>query len=77
MAEYATIRSQQRMTPPETGGEIEFTPEAVKEHLDGLIEYWRNKRTAAGAVTEDYWVAAANVDCLQTVRRNLFGEIKK
>jgi hypothetical protein len=62
--------------PPKTKGEIEFTPDAVQEHLDGMITFWRNKKKNADKDMTDHMMASCYIDCLQSLRKNLFGEEK-
>lgn len=51
-------------------------PESIKEHLDGLIEYWRKEKQ--GAETEEFeFIAECNIDSFQNVRKNIFGELKQ
>lgn len=73
------IEGNSIMTTPTTKGDIPFTPEAVIEHLDMLIEFWRNqrKRKTVDKGSEDELVALCYVDAFQSIRKNLFGEVKE
>ena len=64
------------MTDPESPETTEFNPEygqaifhadRIRELLDMLIEYWRQ----SDEVYAEYYV-----DAYQSMRRNLFGEVK-
>lgn len=56
-----------------------FEKKYVKEYLDDMIEYWRNKRDEAHNVSDDQdkLIASCYVDAYQSVRKNLFGELKE
>ena len=59
---------------------IEFTEEAVKEYLDMCIKFWRKRRdsskeSGAGGNEKDEFMAICYIDCFQSVRTSLFGEV--
>jgi hypothetical protein len=52
---------------------VEFTPEAVKEHLDGAIRFWRQVKNDPNHELHD--VAIYYCDAFQSLRISIFGEL--
>ena len=68
----------------ETNIVISFTEEDVKKHLDDLIEFWHETRKELPSarileynIDDDILVAECYIDAYQSIRNNLFGELKK
>jgi 3-hydroxy-3-methylglutaryl CoA synthase len=54
---------------------IPFTEEDVKKHLDDLIDFWRDKKSKE-VFMEEISIAECYIDAYQSIRKNLFGELK-
>ena len=51
---------------------IPFTERDIKKYLDDSIRYWRRQRDEKGEKAE---MAVYYIDCLQSTRTSLFGEL--
>jgi len=58
---------------------IPFTKEDIKAYLDSCIELWRGYRNDPSTSDREYMkrVAPYYIDAFQSVRKTLFGELKK
>lgn len=62
---------------------IPFQEDQVKLYLDNCIDYWRERRDMPLVKPinlkdlSDRAIAICAVDCFQSVRTSLFGELKK
>ena len=54
---------------------VEFEEEAVREHLNRLITYWRELRNSVTPDSNDQFKANCYVDAYQSLHVSLFGEI--
>ena len=61
---------------------IPFLSDQVKLYLDNCIDYWRQKRDEPLAKPLNIHelvnriIAICNIDCFQSVRTSLFGDLK-
>ena len=53
---------------------LDFTQDAIKEHIDQCIVYWRKKKINA-VNSEDVLVATCYVDAYQSMRTSIFNEL--
>jgi len=60
-----------------TGGKVQFAPESIQHHLDGLIRFWREEKVKA--LIKNRYVNAETatqyIDAFQAVREAIFGEV--
>lgn len=60
--------------PNSAGGDVDFTPDAVRGYLDLAIRQWRNTRDTSPDDVEQT-MATHYIDAFQSVRMSLFGDL--